>query len=338
MRISLCIRQAGGEAIRRWILLALAIFAIGSLLLLLVGVNPIEGWKALLTRSIGNTYGLSRVAERTALFSITALAFLLPFKAGIWNIGAEGQVMIGALAAYSIARLVGPSVGPMMLPIMAVAALLGGAIWALIPGLIRLRMEGKEILTTLMLNYVAIHVVRHFANVVWKDQGYAFPVTKLLPKSAVFPSLPRSEIHAGIAMAVVAIIGVALLLRYLAIGFDLRTHGGSVRSARFAGVSIPSVILFALLVGGAIAGLAGLQELSGGTPRLTDGIGAGLGYIGIPVALLANADPKKVPLSALFFAILVVGSAGLQKLGIPSGFHEVMLGAVILTRLAFVRS
>jgi simple sugar transport system permease protein len=324
--------------VARWILFALVVFAIGSLLLLLVGVNPIDGWAALLKRSLGNAYGLSRVAERAALFSITALAFLLPFRAGIWNIGAEGQVMIGALAAYSVARLLGESAGALMLPTMFVAAFLGGMLWAVVPALIRLRLRGKEILTTLMLNYVAIHVVRHFANVVWTDKGYSFPVTKLLPKAAEFPGLARSEIHAGIAMAVVLVVLVAWLLRHTELGFDLRTHGGSERSARFAGVNMRSVILFSLLVGGGIAGLAGLQELSGGTPRLTDGIGFGLGYMGIPVALLANADPKKVPLSAIFFAVLAVGSAGLQRLGIPAGFHEVMLGAVILARLMFVRS
>jgi len=337
MQRALALDKSVTNAAKRWVILVLTVFAVGSVLLLLVGVNPLDGWSALLKRSLGNTYGLSRVVERAAAFSLTALAFLLPFQAGIWNIGAEGQVMIGAVSAYSVARLLGGAAGSMTLPVMLVAAFLGGAIWALVPALIRLRMQGKEILTTLMLNYVAIHVVRHFANVVWRDRGYSFPVAKLLAKSAEFPGLPRSEIHAGIALAVVAVIAVVWLFRSTELGFDLRTHGGSERAARFAGVRIPSVILFSLLIGGGIAGLAGFQELSGGVPRLTDGVGLGLGYVGIPVALLANADPKKIPLSALFFAVLVVGSAGLQKLGIPAGFHEVLLGAVILTRLAFVR-
>ena len=323
---------------KMWIVLVLVVFAIGSLLLLGVGANPLDGWRSLFERSLGSPYGLSRVIERAAAFTITALAFLLPFKAGIWNIGAEGQVMMGALAGYSIARLSGGFVGQASLLVMLVASFIGGALWALIPALIRLRMRDKEILTTLMLNYVAIHVLRHFVNIIWKDEGFTFPITKLLPKSAEFPAVARTEIHVGIALSVIALVVVLFLLRYLRLGFDLRTHGGSVKSARYAGVSIPTVILFALLGAGGIAGLAGLQELSGGgIPRLTDSIGLGLGYMGIPVALLANADTKKVPLAAVFFAVLVVGSTGLKKLGVPAGFHEVMLGVVILTRLAFLK-
>jgi len=323
---------------KMWIVLVFAVFVIGSLLLLGVGANPLDGWRSLFERSLGNFYGLSRVIESASLFTLTALAFLLPFKAGIWNIGAEGQVMMGALAGYSIARLAGGSTGHATLLVMLAAAFIGGAIWALIPALIRLRMRDKEILTTLMLNYVAIHVLRHFVNIIWKDEGFTFPITKLLPKSAEFPGLARTEIHAGIALSVVALVLVLFLLRYARFGFDIRTHGGSVKSARYVGVSIPAIILFTLLAAGGVAGLAGLQELSGGgIPRLTDSIGLGLGYMGIPVALLANADTKKVPLAAVFFAVLVVGSTGLKKLGVPAGFNEVMLGVVILTRLAFVK-
>ena len=324
------------KAWKSWLGLTVLVIGAGSLLLILVGVNPIEGWIALIGRSLGNPYGLSRVIERTAIFTVTALAFLLPFKAGIWNIGVEGQLMIGVLAAYSIARVTGGFAGPFVLVFMFIAAVIGGMLWALIPALIRLRMAGKEILTTLMLNYVAIYVVRHFSNVVWKDEGYAFPITKLLPRTATFAGLPRSEIHTGIILTILILVLVIVFMRYFALGFDLRTHGGSLRTALFAGVDIRRVIMLSLLLGGAIAGIAGLIELSGGTPRLTDGVGLGLGYMGIPVALLANADPKKVPIAALFFAVLVVGSTGLNKLGVPAGVYEVLLGVAIMARLAFV--
>jgi len=325
--------------LRLWLGLAAIVFVVGSAVFLAVGANPLDAWAVLFDTALGNFFGISQVLEKTAVFTLTGLAFLFAFRAGLWNIGAEGQLMVGAVMSYSAGQVIAEVTGGATLFVMAAVALASGAAWALAPALLRIRFSVNEIFTTLMLNYVAIHLIRIFVNLVWKDARSAYPVAARLPEVAQFPGVPRSELHWGMLLAVVALIAVYVIVDHTALGHQLRAQGQSPKAATYAGVSLNTTVWISFLVSGGLAGLAGLHELAGaGSSRLRDSIGLGLGYAGIPVALLADGDPKKVPVAALFFSILFVGSQGLRsKFGIPFGMHEVFLAAIVFVKLIYLR-
>lgn len=321
-----------------WLGLAVIVLLAGSLMFLIVGANPLDAWTILIKTSLGNAFGFSQVVEKASIFTLTGLAFLFAFRSGFWNIGAEGQLMVGALVSYSVAQLVADTTQGATLFIMILAAFVSGALWALLPALLRLRFNVNEILSTLMFNYVAIHLLRIFVNLVWKDERSAYPVAARLPKVAQFPQLQHSEFHLGILLSVLALIAVFLIFAYLPLGHELRTQGQSPKAAKYAGVSLPAMVLISFLISGGLAGLAGVHELAGAGSRLRDSIGLGLGYVGIPVALLADGDPKKVPLAAFFFSILFVGSQGLKAaFGIPFGLHEVFLAVIVFAKLIYLK-
>lgn len=332
------LRQEAVE-LKLWLGLGITVFLAGSVMFWVVGANPLEAWGVLLHTSLGNAFGLSQVLEKTSVFTLTGLAFLFAFRAGFWNIGAEGQLMMGALMSYSVAQLVADTTQGATLPLMIGVAAGAGALWALIPALLRLRFRVNEILSTLMLNYVAVHWVRIFVNLVWKDERSAYPVAARLPKVAQFPGWRHSELHLGMVLSVVALVVVYFIFAHSPLGHALRAQGQSPKAARYAGISLSTMILVSFLFSGALAGLAGVHELAGsGSSRLRDSIGLGLGFAGIPVALLADGDPKKVPLAALFFSVLFVGSQGLKTaFGIPFGLHEVFLGVIVLVKLIYLK-
>jgi len=262
----------------------------------------------------------------------------IAFRAGYWNIGVEGQLLMGAIAAAGIGQLVEgwPSVA--VLPLMVAAGALAGAAWALVPALLRVRLGIDEVVTTLLLNPVALLVVQALLHGPWKDPETGFPESPRIAAAAEFPQLSelisligRSRLHLGFVLAVVFIVIAWYVLNRTATGLRLRAVGLSPRGARFAGIRVERTLLRVALVSGAIAGVAGVSEVAGIQFRLTEGVSPGFGYTGVVVAMLGGLTMPGVLAAGLLLGDLSVGaSSAVRSLQIPSQVGDVVQGTLLL--------
>jgi general nucleoside transport system permease protein len=314
----------------RRLLFALGAAAAAVLLLALSGAafghSPRELLTILISGSIGSRFALEGTILKAVPLLLTGLAVAIAFRAGVWNIGAEGQFLAGALAAFLAARW--------GLTAALLAAMLAGAAWASLATLMRLWRNAPEVLTTILLNFIAIHLLGWSINGPLKERGGQYPQT-----DAVAASLPRfGNLHAGVLLAVLASVALWWFLYRTTGGLRLRATGFNPDATRWAGVNVGAQIARAMAISGALAGLAGGIELLGVTNRLFERFAAGYGYSGIAVALLAQLHPLASVASALFFGALVTGAGELQRTaGISSAVATFGQAVVILTLLAFGR-
>ena len=314
----------------RRLLFALGAAAAAVLLLALSGAafghSPLELLSILVSGSIGSRFALEGTVLKAVPLLLTGLAVAIAFRAGVWNIGAEGQFLAGALAAFLAARW--------GLMASLVAAMLAGAAWASLATLMRLCRNAPEVLTTILLNFIAIHLLGWSINGPLKERGGQYPQT-----DAVAASLPRfGNLHAGVLLAVLASVALWWFLYRTTGGLRLRATGFNPDATRWAGINVDAQIARAMAISGALAGLAGGIELLGVTNRLFERFAAGYGYSGIAVALLAQLHPLGSVASALFFGALVTGAGELQRTaGISSAVATFGQAVVILTLLAFGR-
>ncbi len=326
-----------GIRIRSWWLAAAVVVAAGSLAFLLVGHSPINAWWAFLSDTLGSWLSISEVLIKASMLCLTGLAFLLPMRAGLWNIGAEGQMLMGATSAYGLVMLVGTALGPFTLPAMIVAGAVGGMLWGLVPALSRTvqKEPWAEIVVTIMMNTIALLLVRQLVHTVWRAPGHGFPRAVLLPPVAQFTKWGMTDLHFGLLITAVIVVIAAVFLARSVRGFRIRLAGEGEGLLKYSGLSVPSVLIGALLIGAAAAGVAGVHELSGGLARLRDTLGVGLGILGIPVALLSGGSVVRLPLSALVMAVVYVGTQNLRFAGIPYGLESVLIAAIVLVYLAW---
>jgi simple sugar transport system permease protein len=313
----------------------LALVAAGAGLLAL-GYPPGPALAALLSGSIGSAEAWTATLLKSTPLLLTGLAVALCFRCGVWNIGAEGQLYAGALAATAVGtRALPDAPAALLLPACVLAGAAGGALLAAIAGALRALRGVSEVISTILLNFVAIHLVTLAVRGPLQEAAGAYPQSDLLPEALRLPALGR--LHLGVAVAFVLAVAVHALLFRTALGFRLRAVGLSPLASRFAGISPERHGLFALAIAGAIAGLAGLFEVAGVTGRLYEGLSPGHGYTAIAVALLARLHPLAVVPSALFFGALEAGAASMQRAaGVPSVLTEVVQGLVILLSVGFV--
>lgn len=299
------------------------------------GVPPIEAFRTIVERTILDARGLSEVVRRAIPLMLAGVGLTLAFRANFWNIGAEGQLLIGATAASGIALFSGLPAGA-MLPTMLLAAFLAGAAWGLLPALLKTRLGVNEIITTLMMNYVAIYIVRWLINGPWKGPSLGgFSYTERFAPEAVLPTIGTTRLHwPTLLLAIALALFVAWLLARTRFGFEARMMGESPEAARYAGVNFFKTTLTLILVSAGAAGLAGFGEVAGIHQRLVDpgSLSLGYGYTAIIVALLA----RKNPVAALVTALLlgwVAASGDVMKisLGLPSQITGVTSGLVLLS-------
>ncbi len=328
---------AGGQvrAVATGVVLALLV---GAVLLAATGSDPIEVYSKMFTSSFGSQRGLSTTLNRAVPLGLAGLAVAIAASMGLWNIGAEGQIIAGAIGAAWVARL-GPDLpGPVLIPLMLVGAVLGGGFLALVPAFARARLGVNEIITTLMLNEVAIRIVRYLVNGPWKDpEGNNFPIAPRLPEQARLPvsrtaSVPRTSQHrfadgGGRARP------VRLLLARSTWGYELRIAGSSAKAAEYVGISLKAKILTVLVISGAVAGLAGGIELSGSSNRLVEGVADGWGFAGIIVAALALMRPSGVAAVAVAFGAVQVGGLAIQGPGVPSSISDILQALILFGAL-----
>ena len=330
--------------VSRWstpVLVAAAVvitFLITALPILLAGANPVDAYAAYLVLPLTSQFTLLEVLVTATPIMLTGTAVAIAFRAGYWNIGAEGQLLLGAIAAAGIGMLVGGVPPLLALPLMIAGGALAGAAWALVPAVLRVRFGIDEVVTTLLLNPVALLLVNGLLHGPWRDPETGFPESPRIAVSAEFPTLiDRSRLHLGFLVALVVLAAAWYVIARTPTGLRLRAAGLSPHGARFAGIEVGRVLLGAALVSGAIAGIAGVSEVAGIQNRLTGGLSPGYGYTGIVVATLGTLTLPGVALAALFLGDLTVGaSSAARSLGIPSQLGAVVQGVLLLTTVALL--
>lgn len=308
---------------------AAVVAAIVALLLLVAagaafGHAPRELLAILINGSIGSRFALQGTLLKAVPLLLTGLSVAIAFRAGVWNIGGEGQFIVGALAAFIGARF--GVIGAL------IASMLAGAAWGSIATVMRLWRNAPEVLTTILLNFIAIHLLGWCVNGPLKETAGQYPQT-----DAVAATLPRfGDVHAGVFIALAASIAAWYLLFRTAEGLRLRATGFNPFASAWAGIDTRAQLVRAMAISGAAAGLAGGIELLGVTSRLFERFAAGYGYSGIAVALLAQLHPLAVILSSLFFGALVTGAGELQRTAdISSAVATLGQAVVILVLIIF---
>jgi len=320
-------------------LVAVAVtFALTAVPIALAGANPIEAYVAYLVRPLTSGFTAVEILVTATPILFTGTAVAIAFRAGYWNIGAEGQLLSGAIAAAGIGMVVGGVPPLVALPLMIVGGALAGAAWALVPALLRVRFGIDEVVTTLLLNPVALLLVNGLLHGPWRDPVTGFPESPRIAAEAEFPLLlERSRLHLGFPLALAIVVVAWYVLARTPAGLRLRAAGLSPHGARFAGINVPATLLGAALVSGAVAGMAGVSEVAGIQNRLTGGLSPGYGYTGIVVATLATLSLPGVVLAALFLGDLTVGaSSAARSLGIPSQLGAVVQGVLLLTTVGLL--
>jgi general nucleoside transport system permease protein len=305
-------------------------FLVAALFLLLTGRSVGLVFETMWEGSFGTPYGQAQTILAAVPLIFTGLAVAIAFRMRLWNIGAEGQFYLGAFGATAVAYAVPRWPASILLPAMVVGGMLGGALWAFVPGVLRAGLGINEIVPTLLLNYVAILLVDYMVHGPWSDpESFGFPLGKPFSESATLPTLGDTAVHAGAILAVVAALVISGILRRTTWGYRVRVIGENERAARYAGFSISRNVVLIMLLSGALAGLGGMVEVSGVVHKIQANISPGFGYTGIIVATLARFSPIVIVPIALLFGALIVAGNELQTVGLPSDI-VLMLQAVIL--------
>jgi general nucleoside transport system permease protein len=267
---------------------------------------------------------------------IAGLAVAFAFRGGVFNIGAEGQLLVGAIAATAVTLLSSELLGRLAVVLAIVAGAIAGAAWAWIAAELKRRFRVLEIISTIMLNFIAIHLVSFLVRGPLQEPTRIYPQTEAFIRSARLPVLvPGTRLHMGFALAIVLAIGLAWVFRRTAFGFRVRATGASPSAAKVAGlIDTEKTSLIVFLISGALAGIAGSVEVSGVTFALYENLSPGYGYTAIAVALIAGLNPVGIIASGIFFGVLETGASALQReFAIPSSLASVVEATLIIAAL-----
>jgi len=315
---------------------ALLTFVITALLVVLVKANPLEAYYYFLIDPLTSRTKTLEVLVKATPLLLTGAAVTFAFVGGYWNIGAEGQLYAGAVAATAIGLQVGNLPAWLALPLMLIGGFLAGALWALTPALMKVKLAIDEVVTTLLLNSVALFGVSALLNGPWRNPVSQWPQSPDIAASAIFPKLvARSRLHLGFLLAVVIILLLWYVLTQTSLGLRMRAVGLGAEAARFAGINVERTMLTSALVSGGIAGLAGVNEIAGIHYHLIDAISPGFGYTGILIATLGSLSASGVTLAALFIGLIDTGAQTVSRvLGVPVYLGDVIQATLLLVTLA----
>ncbi|MGL4609622.1 MAG: ABC transporter permease [Trueperaceae bacterium] len=307
---------------------------ITGVLFAVFGVNPFAAYKEILEKTLFNLRGFSEVVRRMIPLLLCGVGIALALKARFWNIGAEGQLLAGAAAAAGLA-LFAPLPGVVMIPAMFLAGFVVAGLWGFLPAILKVRLGVNEIITTLMMNYIALYIVRALINGTWKGSGSrGFPETDKFAREFYLPTLPTTRLHyPTLILGIVLTLFIFFMLRQMKLGFDIRIMGESPDAARYAGINFFSTTMLLVLLSAGAAGLAGVGEVAGIHRKLLEpsSISLGYGYTGMIVALLARGNPLGTIPAALFLG-LIFASGDVMKagLGLPTQMVDVINGLVLI--------
>lgn len=324
----------------RWTAALLGALLIFSVLLLAKGADPIEAYSGMWESTFRRSRSVQEIFIQMAPLVLGALAVAVPARAGLTNVGGEGQIIIGAVAACGTFLLLGDSVpGGALLVLMIVAAAIGGSLLAGLAAALRLAAGVNEAISTLLLNFVALDVLLFLIYQPWRESPIGQPATKELIDTAKLPVLSGTKVHIGIVVAVVLVVLVHLAINRTRWGFRISVAGGNAEAARRSGLKVSMLVLSALMIGGALAGLAGMIHFAGVEYKLRPGFGYQLGYVSFLACWLARHQPFPILLAAFVFAALSVGGDSLQlDAGVPAASIYVLTALILIAVLGFTAS
>jgi len=309
-----------------------------TVLFALLGKNPIAALWVYFIDPLIDSYSLQEIAVKATPLVMIAVGLSLCYLANVWNIGAEGQFLIGAVAGSWLAVTThGSDAGGWVLPAMLVLGALGGALYALIPAICKVKFGASEILTSLMLVYVADLFLDYLVRGPWRDpHGYNFPTTAEFDPGATVPTLIEgSRLHLGALIALVVVAVAAVMLGRTIKGFEIRVVGSAPKAARFAGFKSDQLTILTFVISGALAGLAGIIEVAGPIGHLQPGISPGYGFTAIIVAFLGRLNPIGILIAGLFLALTFIGGEQAQiAMKIPLDLTKVFQGILLFYVLA----
>lgn len=340
----------------RWlspVIMVIVALVVGAGLLALTGAQPWAVYRRMAELAFGSAFGWSDTTIKATPLILAGLGVSIAFRMRLWNIGAEGQLYLGAFMATGVALHLLPADSPawLMLTTMAIAGFIGGAIWGIIPGILKAKLNVNEIITTLMLNYVAILWNNFFIYGPWSERGFGltpqFPRNAWLPRftdfADVFPGFRGITAHFGIFIAIILAVILWLVWQRTRWGFEVTVVGDNPRAARYAGINLTRNIILVMALSGGLAGLAGMSEVAGVVHRLQERFSPGYGFTAIIIAWLAKLNPLNIILVSYLFAGLLVGGDAIQ----PAGIAELLQGVILFVvvggemllyyRLRFVR-
>ncbi len=328
---------AGAAAtILSWLALVAGMLGVTALLVTVVGSDAGTAFSGFFRGVLGSTYGISEVLVRATPLILAGLGVSIGFGTGFFNIGAEGQIHIGAAAATAVGMLLPGLPAWILLPLALLAAFAAGGAWSAIPGFLKARLGLSETINTIMFNYIAINIVGILVRTALKDPGYPLPMSPELSGSMRFPVLAEgTRLHAGFVLALCVLVAVGAFMRFTAPGFTMRAVGLNPRAARVAGISVYGNLMLAAALSGGLAGLAGVNEIAGLHHRLLEGFSPGYGYMAIIVALLGRNSPPGIAAAGIGIAALQVGSTTMQRqAGVPTSISWIVMGLLVLAILA----
>lgn len=321
--------SAGKQAAYRLLAVALALVT-GGVFLACLGLNPFAVYGTMFSGSLGTKTAFREMVKVAIPLCITALGITLAFKMKFWNIGAEGQICVGAIAgsffAYTFA---GSWPSWVLLTTMAVAGFVAGGLWGMIPAYFKTKWGTNETLFTLMLNYVAMYFIQFLREGPWRDpKSMGFPIMPRFDKAARMPMV--EGIHIGWIVALVLVVLVFVYLRYSKQGYELTVVGENMQTARYAGMPVKKIVLRTMFLSAGICGLAGILQASGADKQLTDSVAGGVGFTAITVAWLAQLSPLGILIVSILFGILEKGSGTVEStFKVSPSMADVLQGVIL---------
>jgi simple sugar transport system permease protein len=309
-------------------------FFLGGLLMKMISkVDPFAAYWALLHGALGSKYAISETVVKFIPLTLMGLATTTCFRAQIWNIGGNGQIYAGAVAATAISFHLDflPSVA--VLFVILIASAIAGGLWSGIAGYLRVRFGLHEILTTIMMNFIFQFFTTYLLEEVWREPTWGMPWTEIFPEHTWWPILfSRTKIHIGLIIAILSCVALHYLLFHTPFGYEIRARGLNPKAAEFKGIRVNRIIMGVMLIHGALAGLAGAGQVSGFLHRLTMDINPGYGFTGIIVALMGRLTPIGVVMSALFIGLLINGSYNMETVtGVPTALVDLIQGIMFIS-------
>lgn len=317
------------EIIIRIIAVVLSV-AFSGVIIAMFGLNPVEIFRSILAGAVGTPTRIRQTVLTAVPLTIASLGIIVAFKMKFWNIGAEGQITMGALGATIVALFLPEGLPPaVMLPLMLIAAMVFGGVWAFIPAIFKAKLGTNETIFTLMLNYIAIKFVTYLQYGPWKDPNSGgFPRIAYYPANALLPSL--FGVHIGWIIALICVVLIYIFINYTKKGYEISVVGESIETARYAGMNISRIIVTAMLVSGGMCGMVGMIQASGIEKTLVAAIANNYGFTAIITAWLSRLNAVSCLFVCIAFAMLTQGGAYIQiALGVPSAVASVVQGTVL---------
>jgi ABC-type uncharacterized transport system permease subunit len=317
------------------VLAVIVTFLLTAALVLLAEVNPFQAWYYFLIDPLTTKVSALEVLVKSTPLLLTGAAVAFAFSAGYWNIGAEGQLYAGAMATAWLGMTLVNTPKAIAIPTMLIAGFVAGALWALLPALLKVKLAVDEVVTTLLLNWVMLFFVSALLNGPWRDPISGWPHSPTIAPSWEYPKLiPRSRLHLGFIIAIVAIAALWFVLSRTSFGLKMRAVGLGREAARFAGINVDRTTLVAALISGGIAGLAGVGEVAGIHYYLIGDLSPGFGYTGIIIATLGNLSALGVGLAGLFIGLVDTGAQTVSRvLGMPIYLGDVVQATLLLAAI-----